>query len=138
VQRDQLDTELFRTVTPSGLTVLSERLPGMRSAAVGVWVRAASAHEPPARMGVSHLLEHMVFKGTERRNAMQLAQALESRGGSLDAYTSRDHTSYQAHVLDEDLPLAVDVLSDLVRRPAPARRRPGAGAQRGAGGDQWR
>lgn len=117
MQREQLDQELFRTVTPSGLTVLSERLPGMRSAAVGVWVRAASAHEPPARMGVSHLLEHMVFKGTQRRNAMQLAQALECRGGSLDAYTSRDHTSYQAHVLDEDLPLAVDVLSDLVRRP---------------------
>jgi len=68
-------------------------------------------------MGVSHLLEHMVFKGTERRNARQLAMALEVRGGSLDAYTSRDHTSFQAHVLDEDLPLAVDVLTDLVRRP---------------------
>lgn len=117
MQRDQLDRDLFHTVTPSGLTVLSERLPGVRSAAVGVWVRAASAHEPPARMGVSHLLEHMVFKGTERRNAMQLAQALEGRGGSLDAFTSRDHTSYQAHVLDEDLPLAVEVLTDLVRRP---------------------
>jgi predicted Zn-dependent peptidase len=117
VQRDQLDEGLVRTVLPSGLTVLTERLPGLRSAAVGVWVRAASAHEPPARMGVSHLLEHMVFKGTERRNAMQLAQALEGRGGSLDAFTSRDHTSFQAHVIDEDLPLAVDVLTDLVRRP---------------------
>lgn len=115
--RDQLDLALDRTVLPSGLVVLSERLPGVRSAAVGVWVRAASAHEPPARMGVSHLLEHMVFKGTERRDARALAQALEGRGGTLDAYTSRDHTSFQAHVLDEDLPLAVDVLSDLVRRP---------------------
>ncbi len=68
-------------------------------------------------MGVSHLLEHMVFKGTERRTARQLALELEVRGGSLDAYTSRDHTNYQAHVLDEDLPRALDVLTDLVRRP---------------------
>jgi predicted Zn-dependent peptidase len=68
-------------------------------------------------MGVSHMLEHMVFKGTERRTAKELALALEIRGGSLDAYTSRDHTSYQAHVLDSDLPVAVDVLTDLVRRP---------------------
>jgi predicted Zn-dependent peptidase len=68
-------------------------------------------------MGVSHLLEHMVFKGTERRSARELALELEVRGGSLDAYTSRDHTSYQAHVLDEDLPRAVEVLTDLVRRP---------------------
>jgi predicted Zn-dependent peptidase len=117
VERELLDTGLHRSVAPSGLTILSERLPGVRSAAVGIWVRAASAHEHPARMGVSHLLEHMVFKGTERRDARQLALALEGRGGSLDAYTSRDHTSFQAHVLDEDLPLAVDVLSDLVRRP---------------------
>jgi predicted Zn-dependent peptidase len=68
-------------------------------------------------MGVSHLLEHMVFKGTERRTARQIALELEVRGGSLDAYTSRDHTSYQAHVLDADLPLAADILTDLVRRP---------------------
>ena len=68
-------------------------------------------------MGVSHLLEHMVFKGTERRTARQLALELETRGGSLDAYTSRDHTNYQAHVLDEDLPRALDVLTDLTRRP---------------------
>ena len=68
-------------------------------------------------MGVSHLLEHMVFKGTEKRSARELALALEVRGGSLDAYTSRDHTNYQAHILDEDLPRALDVLTDLVRRP---------------------
>lgn len=117
MEQERLDEGLIRCVAPGGLTVLSERLPGVRSAAVGIWVRAASAHEHPARMGVSHLLEHMVFKGTERRNARELALALEGRGGSLDAYTSRDHTSFQAHVLDEDLPLAVDVLTDLVRRP---------------------
>jgi len=117
VEQERWDEGLVRSVAPSGLTILSERLPGVRSAAVGIWVRSASAHESPSRMGVSHLLEHMVFKGTERRNAMQLAQALEGRGGSLDAYTSRDHTSFQAHVLDEDLPIAVEILTDLVRRP---------------------
>lgn len=113
----RLDSELYRTDLPNGLVVVTERLPGVRSAAAGIWVRSASGHESPPVMGVSHLLEHMVFKGTERRTAREIAMALESRGGSLDAYTSRDHTSYQAHVLDEDLPLALDVLTDLVRRP---------------------
>ncbi len=108
---------MSQTVAPNGLTVLSEQLPSVRSAAVGIWVRTASAHEHRSQMGVSHLLEHMVFKGTERRSARQLALELESRGGSLDAFTGRDHTCYQAHVLDVDLPRAVDVLTDLVRRP---------------------
>jgi predicted Zn-dependent peptidase len=84
---------------------------------VGIWVRAASAHEARAEMGISHLLEHMVFKGTVRRSAREIALALEARGGSLDAYTSRDTTAFQARVLDRDLPQAVDVLTDLVRRP---------------------
>ena len=114
---EQLDERLVRCVAPNGLRVLTEVLPGVRSAAVGIWVRSASVHESPDRMGVSHLLEHMVFKGTERRNPYQIALELESRGGSLDAFTSRDHTTYQAHVLDADLAVAVDVLTDLVRRP---------------------
>jgi predicted Zn-dependent peptidase len=117
VESLRLDEGLRRTVAPNGLTILTELLPGVRSVAAGVWVRTASAHEPRAKMGVSHLLEHMVFKGTERRTARQLALELEARGGSLDAYTSRDHTNYQAHVLDEDLPRALDVLTDLVRHP---------------------
>jgi predicted Zn-dependent peptidase len=112
-----LDTGLRRTNTASGLVVLTEAMPTVRSAAVGIFVRTASAHERRAKMGVSHLLEHMVFKGTERRSAQQLALELEVRGGALDAYTGRDYTSFQAHVLDEDLPLAVDILTDLVRRP---------------------
>ncbi|HET7601763.1 MAG TPA: pitrilysin family protein [Gemmatimonadales bacterium] len=113
----RLDEGLHRSVAPNGLIVLSERMPALRSVAMGIWVRTASAHEPRAKMGVSHLLEHMVFKGTERRSARQIALELEVRGGSLDAYTGRDNTSFQAHVLDEDLPLAVDILTDLVRRP---------------------
>ena len=117
MQTERLDEGLFRTTAPSGLVVLSERMPTLRSAALGMWVRSASAHEPRPKMGVSHLLEHMVFKGTERRSARQIALELEVRGGSLDAFTSRDHTSYQAHVLDDDLPLAADILTDLIRRP---------------------
>ncbi|HYC31936.1 MAG TPA: pitrilysin family protein [Gemmatimonadales bacterium] len=113
----RLDEGLLRTTAPNGLVVLTESLPGIRSAAVGVYVRTASAHEPREQMGISHLLEHMVFKGTERRTAKQLAMELEVRGGSLDAFTGRDYTSYQAHVLDADLPLAVEILTDLARRP---------------------
>ncbi|HET8622060.1 MAG TPA: pitrilysin family protein [Gemmatimonadales bacterium] len=113
----QLDDGLRRTSAPNGLVVLSEHLGGVRSAAVGIYVRTASAHEPRSKMGVSHLLEHMVFKGTERRTAKQLALDLEVRGGSLDAFTGRDYTSYQAHVLDADLPLALEILTDLVRHP---------------------
>jgi predicted Zn-dependent peptidase len=111
------ESELRRTVLPNGLTVLSEYMPGVRSVALGAWVRAASLHESPDKMGVSHMLEHMVFKGTPTRSAKELALALEVLGGSLDAYTAREHTSYQAKVLDEHLPQAADVLADLIFRP---------------------
>jgi predicted Zn-dependent peptidase len=115
VETVSLDENLFRTTAANGLVVLSEKLPGVRSAAVGIYVRTASAHEPARQLGISHLLEHMVFKGTERRSARELALELEVRG--LDAFTGRDYTSYQAHVLDADLPLALEILTDLVRRP---------------------
>ena len=110
-------SDLRRTVLPNGLTVLSESMPGVRSVALGAWVRAASLHESAEKMGVSHMLEHMVFKGTPTRSAKELALALETLGGSLDAYTSREHTSYQAKVLDEHLSQAADVLADLIFRP---------------------
>ena len=113
----QSGREFQRSVLPNGLTVLSEHMPGVRSVSFGAWVRAASVHESPERMGVSHLLEHMVFKGTERRSAKQIALELEALGGSLDAYTSREHTVYQARVLDEHLPQAADVIADIVFRP---------------------
>lgn len=112
------DVEPSRTVLPNGLTVISTTVPGVRSIALGAWVRAGSIHEPFESMGVSHMLEHMVFKGTEKRSAREVATALESLGGSLDAYTTREHTAYQARVLDEHLPQAADVLFDLVFRPA--------------------
>jgi predicted Zn-dependent peptidase len=111
------DATFRRTVLPNGLTVLTEFVPGVRSVALGAWVRAASLHEPRDRMGVSHLLEHMVFKGTARRTAKQIALELEALGGSLDAYTSREHTVYHARVLDEHLDVACDVVGDVVFRP---------------------
>jgi predicted Zn-dependent peptidase len=109
---------LRRTILPNGLTVLTETMPWVRSVALGAWVRAASVHEPAEKMGVSHLLEHMVFKGTARRSAKEIALALEVLGGSLDAYTSREHTCFQARMLDEHLTHAADVLADLVFSPA--------------------
>ena len=100
-----------------GLTVLTEQMSGVRSVALGVWVKTGSVHEPVAEMGVSHMLEHMVFKGTQQRNAHEIALVLERLGGSLDAYTTREHTCYQARVLDEHLDIATEVLADLVLNP---------------------
>lgn len=105
------------TTLDNGIRVLSEHIPGVRSASVGAWIRHGTAHEHLDDHGASHLLEHMVFKGTRRRTAQEIAVALEGLGGSLDAYTSREHTSYQARVLDEHLPEALDVVSDLVLEP---------------------
>lgn len=118
MKTERLDEGLFRTVSENGVTIISESIPGVRSAGIGIWIKAASAHEAPIKMGVSHMLEHMVFKGTARRSAREIALELEVRGGTLDAYTARDHTCFQARVLDEDLPRAVDVLTDIVREPA--------------------
>ena len=117
MQTVRLDDGIWRSDVPNGLVILTERMPWLRSAAAGFWVRTASAHEAREKMGVSHLLEHMVFKGTDTRTAQDIAVALESRGGGLDAYTGRDHTTFQARMLDADLPLALDLLTDIVRRP---------------------
>lgn len=101
----------------NGVRVLTEAMPGVRSAAAGVWVRQGSALEPAEIAGASHLLEHMVFRGTKNRSRREIALALESLGGSLNAYTSREHTGYEARVLAAHLPRAVEVLADLVRNP---------------------
>ena len=106
-----------RTTLANGLTVLSEHIPGVRSVAFGAFVQAGSIHEPREQMGVSHLLEHMVFKGTPTRSARQLSLEIETLGGSLDAYTTREYTSYQARVLAEHLDVAAEVIGDLVLRP---------------------
>lgn len=112
------DGGLRETVLPNGVRVLTERVVGRRSVSAGVWVRHGAAHDPVDMSGGSHLLEHMVFKGTGRRTAHDIALSLEALGGSLDAYTSREHTAFQARVLDRHLPEALDVLADMVLDPA--------------------
>lgn len=110
-----VDTQL--TVLPNGFRVISERLPGVRSAAVGVWVDVGTRHEPAPLNGIAHLLEHMVFKGTTTRSAKEIACAIEAVGGSLNAWTSREHTAFHARVLAEDVPLAVELISDILTNP---------------------
>lgn len=112
-----MSEEYARAELDGGLLVLTEEIPTVRSASIGVWVRTGSIHEQPAEMGVSHLLEHMVFKGTRKRNAHEIALVLERLGGSLDAYTTREHTCFQSRVLDEHLDTALDVLADMVVDP---------------------
>lgn len=104
-----------KTTLPNGLRVITEAIPHVRSASVGVWVGAGSSHETPANMGVSHFIEHLLFKGTADRTARQIAQAIDGRGGNLNAFTSKEHTCYYAKVLDEHLGVAMDVLADMLQ-----------------------
>lgn len=106
-----------RAQLPSGLTVVGEHVDSVRSLSIGVWVRVGARHESATEAGMSHFLEHMVFKGTRTRDAYQLAMSLESVGGHLDAFTGREVTLFDARALDEDLDLAVEVLADLVLCP---------------------
>jgi predicted Zn-dependent peptidase len=103
-----------RTELPGGLRVLSETVPGVRSVSVGIWIGIGSRDERPEQAGAAHYLEHLLFKGTERRTAAAIAEELDAVGGELNAFTAKEHTCYYAHVLDTDLPLAVDVLADVV------------------------
>ena len=99
---------------PNGLRVVGERLPYLRSVSIGAWMHVGSMMEEPSENGLSHFLEHMVFKGTEKRTARQIAEEMDAVGGQLNAFTGRDCTCFYAKVIDEDLRLAVDILSDLV------------------------
>ena len=99
---------------PNGLRVVGERLPYLRSVSIGAWMHVGSMMELPQESGLSHFLEHMVFKGTEKRTARQIAEEMDAVGGQLNAFTGRDCTCFYAKVIDEDLELAVDILSDLV------------------------
>jgi predicted Zn-dependent peptidase len=111
-----------KSVLPSGVTVVSEEMPDRRSVSVGVWVRNGARDEPAERLGITHFIEHMVFKGTERRDARAIALSLESLGGHLDAFTGREQVCYYARALADHLPDVIEVLFDLVGRPrfAPA------------------
>ncbi len=102
----------------NGLRVVTERMPGCESAAVGLWVDAGGRHERAEQNGIAHFLEHMAFKGTARRSALQIAEEIEDVGGYINAYTSRETTAYYARVLGPDVPLALDVIADIVLNPA--------------------
>lgn len=108
------DSGVRRTVLPGGLRVVTEYVPGVRSASVGVWVGVGSRDEGPTVAGAAHFLEHLLFKATPTRSALDIAQAVDAVGGELNAFTAKEQTCYYAHVLDEDLPLAVDLVSDVV------------------------
>jgi len=103
-----------RTVLPSGLRIVTEEVPSVRSAAVGIWVNVGSRDETPAVAGASHFLEHLLFKGTKRRNALEISSTIESVGGEMNAFTSKEYTCFYARVIDTDLPMAIDVISDLI------------------------
>jgi predicted Zn-dependent peptidase len=103
------------TTLKNGLRVVSDTMPHLETAAVGVWVDTGARHEDISVNGISHVLEHMAFKGTENRNAKEIAESIEAVGGHLNAYTSRDQTAYYARVLQADVPLAVDILGDILQ-----------------------
>jgi len=102
---------------PSGLVLITERMPSVRSVATGVWLKRGSRHERSVEAGISHFIEHMVFKGTRTRSAHQLAAEVDSIGGLMDAFTAKEYAAFHLKVLDEHLPLAVDILADIVVNP---------------------
>ncbi|MEM8851109.1 MAG: pitrilysin family protein [Pseudomonadota bacterium] len=110
-----MTTQLHRLA--NGLRIVTEHMPGLESASVGIWVGAGGRHEAPEQNGIAHFLEHMAFKGTEQRTALQIAEQIEDVGGYINAYTSREVTAYYARVLGGDVPLAVDLISDIVLNP---------------------
>jgi len=103
-----------KTVLDNGIRVISEHIPHLHSVSIGVWVATGSRHERESERGISHFIEHMLFKGTERRSARDIAREIDSVGGVLNAFTSREHTCYYAKVLDSFLPRAVDLLADIM------------------------
>ena len=111
---DRSNGNYQKTVLPNGVRVISEQIPFVRSVSVGVWVNNGSRDESESTNGISHFIEHMVFKGTKKRSVREIARSLESVGGYLNAFTGKEHTCYYARVLDQHTPLAVDVLSDMV------------------------
>ncbi|WP_372603427.1 M16 family metallopeptidase [Actibacterium sp.] len=110
-----MSVELHRL--PNGFRIVTEAMPGLQSAALGIWVTAGGRHERPEQNGIAHFLEHMAFKGTKRRSALEIAEAIEDVGGYINAYTSREMTAYYARVLEADVPLALDVIADIVLNP---------------------
>src|SRR4051812_14425715 len=112
-----LERDIRTTTLANGIKVITEAMPHVRSVSVGVWVGSGSRRETPEQNGVSHFIEHMLFKGTATRTAEDIARSVDSIGGNLDAFTAKEMTCFNTKVLDEHLPIAMDVLSDLVLNP---------------------
>lgn len=112
------ETPIVREILDNGIRLLTEQMTQVRSISIGVWLTRGSRHEAAERGGIAHFVEHMLFKGTATRSAEDIAQAIDSIGGQLDAFTAKEYASYYIKVLDEHLPLAIDVLSDIVLNPA--------------------
>jgi predicted Zn-dependent peptidase len=112
------NSPIVRDVLGNGLRILTERMTQVRSVSIGVWLTRGSRHESADKSGIAHFVEHMLFKGTATRSAEDIAQAIDSIGGQLDAFTAKEYASYYIKVLDEHLPLAMDILTDIVRNPA--------------------
>jgi predicted Zn-dependent peptidase len=112
------NSPIVRDVLDNGLRILTERMTQVRSISIGVWLTRGSRHETAEQSGIAHFVEHMLFKGTATRSAEDIAQAIDSIGGQLDAFTAKEYASYYIKVLDEHLPLALDILSDIVLNPA--------------------
>ncbi|MFB3884299.1 MAG: M16 family metallopeptidase [Thermodesulfobacteriota bacterium] len=102
-----------KTVLDNGIKVITEEIPYLKSASIGIWVNTGSRDEPPEENGISHFIEHLLFKGTERRTAFDIAKEIDSVGGTLNAFTGREYTCFYAKVIDKNLPLAIDLLSDI-------------------------
>jgi predicted Zn-dependent peptidase len=111
------ESNIRRAVLANGVRLATERMPHVRSVAVGIWLTRGSRHEPAENMGIAHFVEHMLFKGTPTRTAEEIAQQVDSIGGQIDAFTSKEYAGYYIKVLDEHLPLAVDILADLICNP---------------------
>ena len=109
--------QIERATLSNGIRVVTEVMPYVRSVSLGVWIGSGSRVEQGAENGISHFIEHMVFKGTKHRSAEDIARSVDSVGGGLDAFTSKELVSFNTKVLDEHLPLALDILSDLVLNP---------------------
>ena len=116
-KRSSTSRQIEREVLPNGVRVVTERMPHVRSVSVGLWIGTGSREEELHQTGLSHFVQHMVFKGTKHRTAEQIARSIDSIGGGLDAFTSKELVSYNVKVLDEHVPEAFDVVADLVRNP---------------------
>jgi len=112
-----MPAEIRRRKLANGLTVLTEKMPDVRSVCIGIWLKKGSRDEAKRLNGISHFIEHLVFKGTENRSARELALAMDSIGGQMDAFTSKEYTCFYAKVLDQHLPTTIDLLSDIVQHP---------------------